>query len=340
MRPAVACATLATLALASTAALVGVLVAQPFATAEARPASAQTSATVVQQEFTDQQDVVLTVDAGPAASLLVPVPGRVTALRCTPGGEIVSGSAPLDLDGVPHLALSTSVPWWRDLARGDRGTDVDALHAELTRLGHDVTADGDRVGAATVAAVRALVTAAGGTPGTGSGVALTQMIWLPQASAPVASCALSLGDQVGAGQVLAQVAPTLSGARIAVLPSLLAPGAHVVTVDGQDLAVDDQGVVAPEALAVLARSAAVTAALAGDGTVAASLRLTAPVQVTVVPPQAVTTTDGRTGCVQADGKPVAVSIVGSQLGQTYVVLADGATASEVALAAPEEAACS
>jgi hypothetical protein len=84
----------------------------------------------------------------------------------------------------------------------------------------------------------------------------------------------------------------------------------------------------------------VTAALAGDGTVAASLRLTAPVQVTVVPPQAVTTTDGRTGCVQADGKPVAVSIVGSQLGQTYVVLADGATASEVALAAPEEAACS
>ena len=332
---------------AATAALVMVLITQPFTPEQMTPATASTTAPVTSEEYVDERSVSLEVVAGDAAAVGLPVAGRVTALPCTAGGTIESGTSPVSLDGVPLLALSMSTPPWRDLAIGDSGGDVTALQAELARLGFDVSADGARMGAATRTAVRALAERNGSSMPRSGVVPLTAVVWLSAPSVEVASCDVALGETVAPGAVLARTAAPLQSAHIAVLPSGLVQGARILTVDGVDLPVDEQGAITdPAALTALAGTPSYANARATrddgqtDGMISGRLHLAEPVTVAILPPGAIATEDGATGCVAtADGEALPVSIVGSQLGQTYVVFSDDATPDEIGLDAPDGASC-
>jgi hypothetical protein len=54
-------------------------------------------------------------------------------------------------------------------------------------------------------------------------------------------------------------------------------------------------------------------------TLSAAFVLAAPITVSVVPPAALYALDGEHGCVTSGDEPLAVRIVGSELGQSFVV---------------------
>lgn len=328
---------LSTVVLVTVTALVLVLLRQPFVVPAARTAPAATSAPVSSRQITDEHQVSVTVTPGSRVSVTTPVGGRVTGSACQAGQTVQSGTAPLSVDGVPRLALASPVAWWRDLPAGARGPDVTALHEELTRMGQDVTADGDRVGPLTIAAVAELTAAVGGRQDR-TVVPLSEVVWLPAPSTVLSECGFATGDTVNPGELLGTAAPDLIGVRVDRSGSVAGDRVLIVEQVQVELAADGT-VTDPMQLSDLSATASVRSALGpdGDGTLPGTVRLRDPVTVLVVPPSAVATEDGLTGCVLADGEPVLVALAGSQLGQTYLI-ADTAMR-DVALTAPEPTAC-
>lgn len=347
MRTGLVVGVLGTTTVAATAALVVVLVTQPFAPEQVTTTAEATTASVTSEPYADERPVTLDVTVGDAVAVELPVGGRVTALPCTAAATIDSGTSPVSIDGVPLLALAMSTPPWRDLAVGDRGADVTSLQAELTRLGHDVSGDGTRLGTATVTALRAVAEANGLSVSRSGPLPMTSVIWLSAPSLTVAACDVAVGATVTPGSALAHSPTPLIAAKVAVMPTQLAQGDRVVTVDGIDLPVDESGAITdPGALTALAAapsSVAADAARAGGqdaGAITGRLRLAEPVTVAVLPPASIATDDGMTGCVQTpDGTSLPVSIVGSRLGQTYVTFPEAMAPEVVSLDAPGRASC-
>lgn len=329
---------LGAMALTITAAL-GVAVGALFVTDATPPQLATapeiTAAPITQQQFSDQRTVEVTLTSGTKTSLTTPRAGRVTRVDCQPGAVLNSGTSSLAIDSAPIVSLATTVPLWRDLYPGDRGEDVTALHAELNRLGHLVT--GDSVTSATVQAITAILRAAGET-GPISGVPLERIMWLPAAQTTVESCGVALGSQVAAHAPIATLPGGLAAARIALLPTDAAPGPRVLLVDGQSIAVSADGVVTD--LAALAQTSSYQQASHGQlGALSASYVLAEPVDALVVPPAALYQFDGTAACLASEPAPVAVQVVGSELGRSFVV-AEGETTPETALLTPnEDASC-
>lgn len=275
------------------------------------------------QPFLDERSVDVTVSPGPETSLLVQAVGRVTRLDCQPTSTLTSGSSNLAVDGSPILNLATSVPLWRDLRPGDEGTDVLALQQELVRLGFDVAADGE-LGRGSIAAVDELLDRAGASLTEASdGVTATNIMWLPATEAPVSQCALSIGAVTSGQDAFATVATP--PAEVAVLTPLQgAPiGARKLVIEGAEAPVDDTGsVVDPASRALFAATASYRGAQPDDSgrvQLAGILQLVEPVMVAAVPADAIYDIEATSGCVAADGAPHAITIVGSQLGQTYVI---------------------
>jgi peptidoglycan hydrolase-like protein with peptidoglycan-binding domain len=111
-----------------------------------------TTAPVVEGDLVDSRKVPGTLGYGARTPLTTAGAGTVTAL---PGyGEVI----PLDgvlyaVDERPVRALHGTVPLWRPLEAGIRGSDVDQLKDSLRALGHDV-ADDDLFDWRTAEAVR------------------------------------------------------------------------------------------------------------------------------------------------------------------------------------------
>lgn len=316
-------------------ALIAVVLMQPFAPRTAVEEQDVTAAPVTVQPFDDARSVAVEIERGASVPLRSPFSGTVTALDCS--SPIVSGTAPLRVDGQGVLALHASTPWWRDLADGDRGTDVDALQHELGRLGHDVSADGAAFGPASRAALSAVLVSAGlsGDDPVASG-ALTRTIWLPAAETAVASCDTSLGTSLGEGDPLLTSAAPITSARITATGPALP---RVVLVDDIVVPVGDDGTIAAEHLPTLAATpTAVTANTSDEPSFPATLRLAEPVDAAAVPASAIASDDGDTGCVVGDGAPLRVTLLGSQLGHTFVAF-EGTPPSQVDLRAPELIAC-
>jgi len=327
------------LAAAATGGLVVVLLTQPFAPTQLEAVGAATSAPVVTQSFHDERAVSVRAEVGEPVSVTLPGSGRVTSVACTRGDQLTSGSAPLALEGKPVLALHLASPPWRDLAVGAKGRDVDALRAELERLGYDVaSADGGTpLGQDVLAAFRALAQSVDLDVPQAGPVPLNSVVWLPTPELTVDECLVRLGEQVAPGAEFVRSARPLVSASVAPWPGTLAAGERVVVVDGVELPVDDAGTILDlEGLSVTSafRGATVEGGSVSEGAIVGSLRLVEPVDVAVVPPGAVTTTDGVTGCVATSaGELRQVRVVGSQLGQTFVVF--DTTPDEIALTGPE-----
>lgn len=316
------------------------------------------AAPVTYRDYDDARSVSVDVVAGAKTPLVSGASGRVTASACSAGSVIGSGTRFLSVDGAPLVTLATATPLWRDLSDGDTGDDVQALQAELVRLGSPIAMDG-RMGRDTLGAVADLLKRAGDFGKTEDSsppttVAAGRFVWLPAPSARIRTCDAAVGTTVTAGGIIATTEGGVDRAAVAHLPSGLSPGERDLTVDDVTVPVDAGGAItASEALAALATTPSFARGSAGsdsggtgsDGETGAStitgrLTLRTPVKVGVVSPSAVYAITGSTGCVASEGVAHRVTIVGSQLGQTYVRFEKGDRPRSVDLSAIGRPSCS
>lgn len=307
---------------------VGVVLTEPEEPADLQGSADLTVVPVSDRVFDDARTVTLRVAVDDVASITTLAAGRVTASSCAPGAAVASGTTVVSVDGKALVNLATSVPLWRSLTVGDRGADVTALHAELIRLGYGAP-DGDRVTRATITAFRDLARAIGAAEPVSSVIDDTAIVWLPAATVTVGTCEVEVGAALEPGDTLLDLPAGLASAVVAPLPADAVPGDRVLVVDGQPVPVGPDGSVTdPAALQVLAqsRTLAEAVAVAPDAPQLSLVwSLATPLTVLVVPPSAVVGLGGPATCVEADdGQARSVTIVGSQLGQTFVTPAAGA----------------
>ncbi len=300
---------------------VGVLAAAlilPPPPASLDPGRAPTTVPVSISPFTDDRAVEVVGTFAPDRTLRSPASGRVTATSCRIGMPIHSGGSMVSVDGAPLLNLATGIPLWRDIGAGSKGPDVSALQTELQQLGHPVEVDGE-AGRATLAAVKALLTSIGASVD-GDGLPLGAVLWLPASLVVPSACDAAPGDQIGPGDVVAQLPAGLDAIVVKSVPAGTMPGGRVMVIGPVRLALADDGVTV-EPTELQREDVLVAIGLPESGSTVtrqATLSLIEPVDVAVVPPASIVTDGGRS-CVLVGGRPEPINIVGSQLGETFVV---------------------
>jgi peptidoglycan hydrolase-like protein with peptidoglycan-binding domain len=254
-----------------------------------------------------------------------------------------SGQVLLGVNDDPIVLLATSIPLWRDISLGDKGDDVRALQSELQRLGYSYHGTPGVAGAGTISAARQLLHAAGDGSVVGQTVPASQFAWIPAPAVTIASCPVAVGASVESGNSLATLDGSLTRASIVQLPADLVPGERLLEINAVAVPIAAGGVVTDSASLAkiastdayaqyVASSASGTPAVTTDDPnasgdesstapaagVSAKLVLTHTMEIGVVPPSAVYSISANKGCVLGPQRAYAVSVVGSQLGQTYV----------------------
>lgn len=304
---------------------------------DSRPLPIEAPATKV--STLDPQSVNLVVTSSEPQKLTSRSSGVITSTSCVPGREAVSGTSAFSINDQPLIYLSTSRPIWRDLSAGDRGQDVEALQAELNRLGYAVEVDG-RFGRSTLAAAIQMARKAGDDSARSwIGVPASTIVWLPAPSVLVDACDATLGGTVDAGNGLGTLPRALASAAVKPVPSQVMAGARVIVAGDLTLPVDSKGTISSsDHLLKLAQSSAYRAFLdgqtgAGPGPVPQGLgtsnssgsaisveyRLAEALDVFSVPAAAVYNVKGSQACVMSKGSGIPVTIADSQLGQTLIV---------------------
>lgn len=301
------------------------------------PAASVKEIAVGQDTFDDARSVSLTVSSVASARLFAPASGKVTDFACNTGMSVSSGDALLSLDGEPKLALATATPLWRDVTVGSRGDDVRAFQQELLRLGHAIEADG--VAGRRTIDVATAAFADAGIMLSGSVVRVASLVWIPAATATIATCDVPVGADVQQGGTLATFTNASPVVSVTETPSDLVPGARVVRVGTTDFPVTATGEVRIGDVWELGATAVADSSEAGSRTVDAILALAEPLAVSVVPPGSVYNVKGTSGCVSSKGVAYRVSILGSQLGETIVSFASGNRPSHVDTLSGESAPC-
>lgn len=315
------------LALMSCASMVGIglgigaLLAAPATPSAVAPEVEDSFVPVTTRKYDDRRTVELTVAQGQHVALVSLADGRVTEWSCLVGSETASSGWFLAVDGQRLLNVATAVPPWRDLVIGDRGQDVEALQHELVRLGHDVPVDG-RLDRRTWTVVDQL-TRGIGAPGLPAGqIPFASFVWLPEERVQFSECVVGAGALAASGDTVATVGGGLSSLRIARAPATATDGARQIEIDDLEIPVAAGGIVADTgALAAIADTPSYRSWLEAEGsaTITAVWTLAEPLEVAVVPAKALIqmSSPGRT-CVTVQGVPVAVEVVGSELGASLV----------------------
>lgn len=300
------------------------------------PESLQTEAPlssvhVTMQEFDDPRSVELAAEILPPANIVPNRAGTVTAWACSQGAALTSGTSAIAVDGVNLLNLSTSVPLWRDLAPGDKGTDVKALEEELVRLGQPANVDA----VLSRAEMKTLTELA-----KGAGVALDGAlardltVWLPGPSVSVEQCEKQLGAPIAAGDIVATVDSGVVVSAVA-LPEDRLPGERYLDLLSEPVALSDAGELPPEVTSTAIRGtnafreAASASPEATSVILKGKVRLQTPVKVAAIPATAILVDSAGTACVFVDDEPLAVTVVGSEFGNSFVVFSSEASPDSV-----------
>jgi hypothetical protein len=292
---------------------------------------------VSSREFDDARTVELSFETGAPRQVSSPRAGVVTSNVCAPGDSLASGALVAEVDGRPLVGLATSAPLWRSLDKGDAGRDVKALQDELVRLGYVVRTDGI-VGSETLDAVAGLLRS--GTAGAGDSdltrIPADLFVWLPSPRVTAVTCPTAVGATVDAGQSLVGLPEELIGAHLSAMPQDLVAGARTLTLGYSRVDLSALGrVVDAEALELLSKSdefaQAVMSASGTAPSAAASVALTLPLSVLVVPPVALFGLHDHEGCVASQGHSLPVRVIASELGESFVVSKTGRVPSSVSL---------
>lgn len=310
-------------------------------------AATETSFEVEEVSFDDARTVQLELDIAEDQKLTFPVEGRVIQTECVVGDQISSGQTIAEVSGKRVLALSTRIPLWESMRPGEVGEDVDALRQEIIRMGGSNLAVTGPVNSAVLTELAELFAADGETPEVLEEVLADQIMWIPQPTVTMLKCGAKVADTVTEGDEFGTVAGSLAQAHVAPMPTELTPGARTLKISGVEVPVDESGAVSsPEALASLAASAEYqamrSAARNGGGeeaktvapTLVAVFALTPPTTAWAVPASTVYEVAGNTGCITSQGESLAVSIVGSSLGKTFVLPVEEAAVIPSSIDAP------
>lgn len=338
-RAGVAAALLASVVLFAGGTTTGLLIAST-STAEEPATTAPPSFPAVVDFFADERSARGVPVVSELVDVWLPAGGIVTSTECAPGAVVSSGTSPIAVDGRPLLALATSRPLHRDLTAGAQGEDVIALQEELVRLGHQLEVTG-RYDAATRAAVVASRTAVG-VANPGSALGRAQVLWLPEPEVEVGTCAVAVGAVAVPGGVFATTATSLTGIRVEAPASAMAGDRLAVFGDVRTVVGAAGGVVTdPDLLAAVAASpeyAFLGQGMVPDQQLTFGYILAEPIEVLAVPPAALATEGGTTGCLTFAGADHEVEIVASRLGLTFVRLPEG-TAPPTEVTRPATARC-
>ncbi|MCL2595243.1 MAG: peptidoglycan-binding protein [Promicromonosporaceae bacterium] len=276
---------------------------------------------VTEREYTGEQRITARLELSEEQSLTAPTGGVVRQIACEPGQTISSGDFLFMLDNRPIIALYTNPPMWRDLAVGMRGDDVTALQEELVRLGFTAPIDG-QFRASTGLAVRALWREVGPANSTQQTLPLSQITWLENPEAVVTECLLAIGDRVSAGQPALVLGGNLNA--INVPTTGLSAEDLVITAVGLDLTtpLPADGRITDRAFldAYMGLHAFQMARQEGVLEQSLTTRLATPLGLMAVPPAALYDLSGPNGCVIADGSPLAVTVMASELGQSLIAV--------------------
>jgi len=121
-------------------------------------------ATVTVGELTEQVTARSEITRESASTVEVALAGAeqsvVTATGVPPGSEISAGGVALEVNGRPVIATTGAFPYYRDMAEGDTGPDVEQLQRFLMSCGYRTGGVG-QFGPQTAGAVRQLYRAIG-----------------------------------------------------------------------------------------------------------------------------------------------------------------------------------
>jgi len=310
---------------------VGLLVAPQRPPQDLAAGADPTTAPATVQEFSDSRAVTLTYRTGSDVPLMAHTAGVVTGM---PDALTATSGAPVVWVGdLPLIGLATTTPLYRDLTLGDKGNDVQALNAELARLGYDAP-QSTSFTTVTRTAWTALQRACGVTS-PAQGVSLSGVVWLPGASVQVQTWTFALGTPTPADGVLGVVAGGVESASVAMSDgSPLLTDGRTLTVAGVTIDLPPDGIMLDAGF--LAATIGRTQSVSTDGVTYSrqaqgTIQLATPLTVLAVPPVAVFAVVGASGCLQVGQTGVPVTVVGSSMGVSLVTTGDGSTPSQVAI---------
>jgi len=240
----------------------------------------------------------------------------------TDADVLQSGDRIAVIDGIARLAFATDQPFFRSLALGDTGRDVEALHELLQTRGLLRIDAGN--GMVTPATMDAVTTLAGelGVPGPTQAFDPAWIVWLAADPFPVASIEMEAGQLApSAGSVIATSPPNLAAVAIQPLDGVpldvSSTDSYVLAVRGAEF--DLQAGLALDRAALDRLSALIGVA---DETVEGSIYRSQPRLVWTVPTTAVSSGPGGELCVWVEEgvgyEATPVTLVSSQAGVTYL----------------------
>ncbi len=277
---------------------------------------------VTQVDFNDEQMVVVEPVSGESVVLSSIANGTITSSSCVRDAQFSSGSALFRVDDAPVIGLATSTPLYRDLWGGERGSDVAALNAELARLGYE-SGGSDTYTVETARGVRDLVASAAGYRPDGF-LLLTDLVWMAQQTVVTEDCAIQVGEFFSGGEVASSVGG-LSSARVPILPPNATPGERVVMIADARYPIDDNGIISAEGVAALSETEEYMNWARTEGAFDLKLpwQLKETLDASLVPPASLYGIQGGRGCVRTESGGLWATILGSQLGRSYVVFDAG-----------------
>lgn len=314
---------LAATAVAGAGVSAGILIARQPVPDSLEGAHPLTAAPTSQRDFTDARTLTMTVKPGEATPVLSPRAGRITAVPIEAGSSLSSGQGSIGIDGVGLIALATEIPLWRPLDRDMRGPDVNALQKELSRLGYEVAETGVMDWSTRFAAADLLGMddGDGGVPNT---IPHDRFCWIPSATVAVETVNARVGQSADLTEPLFTLGAARARASVQV-PDDALEGEREISLGELSIAVDASGEVSdPEAITAILDSPQYAAAKetnkeSEEAALQVEWRLRESTRVTVVPPGALFGLSGSVGCIAHEGAVIPVRVLGSQLGQTYIL---------------------
>jgi hypothetical protein len=306
---------------------------------ELAPAPTATSYRLTTEPTTDKREVRLQAVLAPSANLNVATTGLVTASDCRIGGSVKTGSAPLSIDGTHLLALATAQPLWRDLTRGDQGTDVRGWQQALRTAGHSVSVTGVIDTATLTATQRLYRTLAVPFDGT---IHRASILWLPRQTVVIATCPARVGDSIATNTPWASQQPALQSLTVSPWPNDLLHGARTLTVDAVVVPVSADGaVVEPLALNRLGQTPTMARFTTDPASpIGGTIQLATPIESASLLPSSLFAIDGTVGCIAStDGATHQVTLLTSTLGRTLVSINTKPWPTDVLIEPPATARC-
>ena len=280
-----------------------------------------TSAPASVQDYSGSQQVTLVPTVSADRELIGNATGTVTDDWSADG--LASGRRAYRVDDRSIVALNTATPLYRDLQTGDKGDDVLALNNELNRLGYNSVPDSNTYWWATSDGWRQLM-ADNGNASDGS-LKLADTICIPGDSVNVDSWSAVKGSVVASDAAVGKVPGNLT--RLTIKNGTASSEDRIIVASGVTgtLPANSTEMTDGTFLQQVSETEAYRS-LSQDGKSAgldATLTLSKPLRALRVPAGAVFGISGSDGCIvpesgKTKGKPMSVSIVGSELGVSMI----------------------